>query len=157
MARPLYIFDLDGTLALIDHRRPMLDNKQNPHRWRDFFAACDKDLPNTAVISTMNALLKAGAEVWIWSARLEDVRQQTEWWLVKHTAFMPEDLEDTGLLRMRPSKDNTPDEKLKASWLKQLSADDRARLVAIFDDRAKVVAMWRAAGIACFQVAPGEF
>ena len=31
------------------------------------------------------------------------------------------------------------------------------RIVATFDDRNRVVAMWRDAGIPCFQVAPGEF
>jgi hypothetical protein len=35
--------------------------------------------------------------------------------------------------------------------------DDRQRLVAAFDDRDRVVQMWRAAGVTCFQVAPGEF
>lgn len=34
---------------------------------------------------------------------------------------------------------------------------DRDRLVAVFDDRARVVRMWRKAGITCFQVAPGDF
>ena len=31
------------------------------------------------------------------------------------------------------------------------------RLVAVFDDRDRVVAMWSAAGVPCFQVAAGEF
>ncbi|WP_435575134.1 hypothetical protein [Burkholderia plantarii] len=34
---------------------------------------------------------------------------------------------------------------------------DRRRIVAVFDDRDSVVAMWRDAGVTCFQVAPGEF
>lgn len=35
--------------------------------------------------------------------------------------------------------------------------EHRRRLVAVFDDRDKVVSMWRARGVACFQVAPGAF
>jgi hypothetical protein len=34
---------------------------------------------------------------------------------------------------------------------------DRMRLMCVFDDRDKVVKMWRDEGVACFQVAPGEF
>jgi hypothetical protein len=30
-------------------------------------------------------------------------------------------------------------------------------LMAVFDDRDKVVAMWRRNGVACFQVAEGNF
>lgn len=50
-----------------------------------------------------------------------------------------------------------PDEKLKRLWLNEMSQADRSRLTAVFDDRDKVVAMWREAGVPCFQVAPGEF
>jgi hypothetical protein len=34
---------------------------------------------------------------------------------------------------------------------------DRERLVGAFDDRQRVVDMWRRNGITCFQVAPGDF
>ena len=44
--KPLYIFDLDGTLALTEHRQHILDNKDDPQRWRRFYAACDRDEPN---------------------------------------------------------------------------------------------------------------
>ena len=46
---PLYIFDLDGTLALIDHRRHFLDDQADPKRWQKFFAACVDDQPNEPV------------------------------------------------------------------------------------------------------------
>jgi phosphoserine phosphatase len=36
--KPLYIFDLDGTLALTEHRQHILDNKDDPQRWQRFFA-----------------------------------------------------------------------------------------------------------------------
>jgi hypothetical protein len=34
---------------------------------------------------------------------------------------------------------------------------DKSDILCIFDDRDKVVKMWRSNGIACFQVAPGDF
>lgn len=60
-------------------------------------------------------------------------------------------------LTMRVEGDFTPDEKLKEGWLSSLSSHDRRRLVCVFDDRDKVVSMWRSNGVACFQVAPGGF
>ena len=31
------------------------------------------------------------------------------------------------------------------------------RILCVFDDRTKVVNMWRENGLSCFQVAPGDF
>ena len=61
------------------------------------------------------------------------------------------------MLRMRKQGDYTPDEVLKKQWFDELSTHDRMRLMCVFDDRDKVVKMWRDEGVACFQVAPGEF
>lgn len=154
--RPLYIFDLDGTLALTEHRQHILDNKDDPQRWRKFFAACVDDKPNFPVIETMHRLAHdVFVDILIWSGRSEEVREQTVRWLADNTAFMTHHIE--AMLRMRPAGDYTPDDDLKRQWLNELLPGDRKRLTAVFDDRDKVVAMWRAAGIACFQVAPGGF
>lgn len=153
--KPLYIFDLDGTLALIEHRKGMLESK-SADRWRHFYAACDKDLPNEPVISTMERLRHAGADVWIFSGRSDEVRDKTVAWLAHHTSFMTFDLEGP-TLTMRQAGDYTADDVLKKQWLDAMLVDDRRRLVAAFDDRDRVVQMWRSAGVACFQVAPGEF
>lgn len=151
--KPLYIFDLDGTLALTDHRQHILDDKDNPHRWQQFFAACVYDKPNWPVIRTMQKLLNH-ADIWIWSGRSNEVHQETVNWL-KYTALMPDGVEN--ILTMREARDYTPDDELKAAWLDAITFVDRQRLVAVFDDRDKVVAMWRSKGIACFQVAKGDF
>ncbi len=152
--KPLYIFDLDGTLANIDHRQWLLDCKDNPKRWDQFFDACDKDSPVAPVIRTLE-LLRFSADIFIWSGRSIAVRDKTARWLTDHTSFMTHDLDV--VLRMRPAGDFTPDDELKGGWLEELSGHDRRRLVAIFDDRDKVVAMWRAKDIPCFQVAEGKF
>lgn len=153
--KPLYIFDLDGTLALIEHRRHMLE-WESRDKWRHFYAACDKDQPNTPVLATMERLRHAGAEVWIFSGRSDEVRDKTVAWLAEHTSFMTSDLEGP-MLTMRMAGDYTPDDVLKRQWFDSMLPCDKQRLVAVFDDRARVVAMWRAAGVACFQVADGEF
>lgn len=179
---PLYIFDLDGTLALIEHRRHFVEvgrcracdgkgttmkglrlckpcegsGQREKADWRAFFAACVNDEPNWPVISTMQALLKTGADVWIWSGRSSEVMNETLAWLHRFVFGGDIDAEEVQLC-MRRDGDFTPDEQLKAGWLDALSELDRRRLVAVFDDRDKVVAMWRSKGVACFQVAPGGF
>lgn len=153
--RPLYIFDLDGTLALIDHRRKFLDDKNDPHRWDKFFETCDQDEPNWPVINTMEKLKAAGCAIYIFSGRLDTVRDKTITWLKKYTSFT--DIELTLFLKMRPNKDSRPDDILKQEWLDNMLDIDRARIVAVFDDRDKVVAMWRRNNISCFQVAEGNF
>lgn len=165
---PLYIFDLDGTLALIEHRRhfvepPMIQapaslggQMKDPSfvpDWKSFFAECRNDEPNWPVIATMNMLLKSGADVRIWSGRSAEVMNETLSWIQR---FFEIDSEEVQLC-MRREGDFTPDEKLKEFWLGELNEYDRRRLVAVFDDRQKVVDMWRANGVACFQVAPGKF
>lgn len=149
--KPLYIFDLDGTLALTEHRQHILDSDA-PTKWRDFFAACVHDLPNHSVIRTLQALAAADCEIHVWSGRSGEVFTETINWLDKHDVYV-----NVSEFRMRAAGDFTPDEQLKLKWLGEMSVEDRARLVAIFDDRDKVVAMWRANGVPCFQVAPGAF
>lgn len=177
---PLYIFDLDGTLALIEHRRHMVEGRRcttcdgmalldggsrcpdcnkglTLPNWPAFFAACVDDKPNLPVIRTLHQLVRSRAEVWIWSGRSASVMNETLAWLHEHVCTDDRVDPDKLQLSMRREGYFTPDEQLKAGWYDALSEIDKRRLVAVFDDRDKVVAMWRSKGVACFQVAPGEF
>lgn len=151
VTKPLYIFDLDGTLALTEHRQHLVQ-KAHPN-WDAFFEACDQDEPNIPVITTLQMIAQSeyGPDVWIWSGRSDAVRAKTMKWLTDHYVFYVTNV------RMREEGDHTPDDALKARWYDELSDGDKQRLVAIFDDRQKVVDMWREMGVACFQVAPGDF
>lgn len=153
---PLYIFDLDGTLALIEHRRHFVERPRKEQDWKAFYAACVDDDPNAPVIDTMNRLIWTGAEVRIFSGRSDEVLEQTVAWLAKYTVLSSWQIRDW-TLTMRQEGDYTPDDVLKKRWLDEMLPEDRKRLVAVFDDRDKVVQMWRNAGVACFQVAEGEF
>ena len=98
------------------------------------------------VVETVRTLAAAGHRVEIWSGRSDEVRAETERWLkAEGLGGLP--------LKMRRRGDNTPDDILKQSWL--LAEETKPDLV--FDDRDKVVAMWRRHGIICAQVAPGDF
>lgn len=153
--RPLYIFDLDGTLSLTEHRVHMLHTgRRDGSAWRNFYAACHLDPPNIPVIKTMEKL-RHHADVWIFSGRSDEVWHKTVRWLEEHTSFREDDLVD--VLTMRLAGDNTEDDRLKKSWYDNMLDIDRQRLVATFDDRDRVVNMWRSQGVTCFQVAPGNF
>ncbi|MCC5871720.1 MAG: hypothetical protein JJU22_04930 [Gammaproteobacteria bacterium] len=145
---PLAIFDLDGTLADIEHRLHFIASK--PKRWDRFFRACVDDAPNTPVIELAQTLHGSGWEIWIWSGRSDAVRIQTKAWLATHVGI-------EAPLRMRRDGDHQADVTLKESWLLALKPADRARLRFIVDDRASVVAMWRSHGLTCLQCAEGEF
>lgn len=139
-----YVFDLDGTLADCDHRRHLLPN------WKAFFEASDKDAPIVPVINIFKHLVDAGHEVEVWSGCSAEVEQLRRDWLGGV------DIDPDHLTRMRPIGNYDPDEKLKREWLHESTAAGR-RPDAIFDDRQKVVDMWRAEGVQCFQVNPGDF
>lgn len=189
MTRPLYIFDLDGTLADAEHRihfirRPacpfcgwiklcdhdQLTDEQLREKglppgqraafvpdWRAFFAACMDDKPILAALATLRALRHGGAECWIWTGRSDEVREETRAWLKKHGAWHSWRFTAPEAFLMREAGDHRPDHELKLSWLSALEPPERARLIAVFEDRAAVVQMWRAYGVPCFQVAPGDF
>lgn len=140
------VFDLDGTIADTEHRAHFLRTPGKARDWRGFYAACDQDTPHIHIIQVLEALIFAGHDVEIWSGRSDEVRYKTDTWLRENGL-------DHVPIKMRAEGDFTDDTVLKKSWLE--SSPKRPDL--IFDDRAKVVNMWREEGIPCCQVAPGDF
>jgi hypothetical protein len=140
------VFDLDGTLALTEHREHFM--KREPKDWRGFYAACDEDQPRLPLIQTARLMLEAGHRVEIWSGRSAEVLEKTKAWLIAHgLGKLP-----VHALKVRPEGDHQPDTKLKATWMVEYGKPD-----LVFEDRASMVAMWRSHGIVCCQVAPGDF
>lgn len=148
------IFDLDGTLALIDKRRAISTLPTGKMDWDTFFDPknIDLDLPNMPVIHMARTLKNAGHQIVIFSGRSKATKDATKDWLKRFG--VPFDV-----LKMRPTSSAfkfMPDDKLKKKWLDDLfpNTDD---ILCVFDDRAKVVQMWRDNDITCMQVAPGDF
>ena len=140
------VFDLDGTLALNEHRQHFVQRPVGEKDWKRFFAACDGDTLFWQVARMLQVLDATGNHVEIWSGRSSEVIDKTKAWLATHgLAHVP--------FRCREEGDHTPDHELKLSWL--AAATTKPDLV--FDDRASVVRMWRENGIACAQVAEGDF
>ena len=166
------VFDLDGTLADVKHREHFITGERRKN-WGAFFEACDADRPIVPAITVLNALARAHDlphVIEIWSGRGEghegSVRRKTIRWLARYTSLMfcdnppPEGIWflGTGVIhvRMRKHRDYTADDELKRGWLIKSRNAGRAPDL-VFDDRQRVVDMWRAEGIPCFQVAVGDF
>jgi len=148
------IFDLDGTLALIDDRRAVSTKPNGKIDWDIFFDPknIDLDKPNDAVIQMAKTLKDAGNMIVILSGRSKATKDATRAWLDKFG--VPFDV-----LKMRPTSRDfmfMPDDQLKQQWLDQLFTD-KSDILCVFDDRQKVVDMWRSNGLTCMQVAPGNF
>lgn len=124
--------------------------------WRAFHLASAYDPPRQPVVDILVALseLHPPYEIAIWSGRPAAYGHVASAWLKKHVSPKWESYVS---LRMRPDdENNVPDEVLKESWLDEVMTAGR-RVEYVFDDRNKVVAMWRRRGITCFQVAEGNF
>jgi alkanesulfonate monooxygenase SsuD/methylene tetrahydromethanopterin reductase-like flavin-dependent oxidoreductase (luciferase family) len=144
--KDVIICDLDGTLALDEHRAEKY-LRQEPKDWDSYFAACGEDEPNHPIIALLSSM-EAGYTVWILSGRSEAVREQTEEWLDKYGIYYDH-------LVMRPVDDRTQDTELKIKWANERKLKERTLFV--IEDRQRVVDSWRAAGYTCLQVAPGNF
>lgn len=174
----MIIFDLDGTLANCEHRRHFLDPTKSVNHilqgydgngrmieeagvycniltgerfkpdWKSFYEACDKDTPIEPVIDIWNQQISLGmmGVHQIWSGRCVSVRNNTIKWLDKYLLCF-----NSNNLKMRPIGDYTPDNKLKERWLDEAISQGET-IDFVFDDRPKVIRMWRRRGIFVFDV-----
>ena len=156
--KKIVIFDLDGTLAIIDKRRikagKTADGKETKKmNWDVFHDASNISLdePNTPVIKMAQLFAHNGFTIIIFSGRSDRTEHTTRSWLTRNG--VPFDK-----LVMRPHKtmNFVPDEILKKHMLDNapFHIDD---VFLVVDDRQKVVDMWRDLGLTVFQVAPGDF
>ncbi len=155
--RPLYIFDIDGTLADLTHRLHFIyknldDNGDWKKDWDAFFGDVLNDHPIQEVIHTCNALA-VSADIYFFSGRSDRSREDTRTWLCEHVSPFSK----AWPLHMRKHGDHRRDNIVKQEMYDALPDHDKVRLVAVFDDRDQVVEMWRQNGVKCYQVAPGDF
>lgn len=139
------VFDLDGTLADDAHRMHLIAGARRDYD--AYYAACVDDKPRWSVVQSLKAHYLARHRVEIWTGRSEVVRAQTEDWLAARCGVQP-----TLLVRMRLQHDSRPGVVVKRGWLEEARANGGGPELS-YDDRSSAVAMWRAEGVQCFQVA----
>lgn len=143
MHKNVYIVDIDGTVA---YRNPNLDGgERSPFDYN----LVHTDLPNLDVIQVIKSLWESGSKLVFVTGRDDICFNQTYRWLVEHCPPFVK-------LYMRKNGDMRPDEVVKREiYDKHIKFD--YNVVGVFDDRNKVVKMWRELGLTCFQVAEGDF
>jgi HAD superfamily, subfamily IIIB (Acid phosphatase) len=147
-ALPLVIFDIDGTLADIRHRRHHV--MKSPPDWKSFNAAMGDDIPNPAVVTLYHSLWDSGRfDLILVTGRNERSRALTEQWLAWNEIPF-------GRLLMRGDHDQRADHLVKEALLDQLLGEGRTIAFTV-DDRQQVVDMWRRRGLTCLQCDVGDF
>ena len=133
------IVDIDGTLALMTGRGPY-----DTHRYHE-------DIPNPAVFHLLDTYTdgRSFGYTILCSGRDETFRPQTEAWLDTHNVMYDR-------LLMRPAGDLRNDAIIKRE-LFDAHIRHEFDVKFVLDDRNRVVDMWRQLGLACLQVAPGDF
>ena len=173
------IFDVDGTLMDIEHRRHFVQG--NKKDWKSFNANMKYDRPFDDIAKLMISLIKGGNDIIICSGRNERHRDITFKQItnilsgarmLKHDYW--EHWYEYGTINacctkryrvhlrpipiyMRADDDYRPDHEVKLDLLTQMREEDCRDPEMAIDDRKCVVDMWRANGVRCLQVCEGDF
>ena len=143
---PAILVDIDGTVA------QMVD--RGPFEW----SKVGNDEPIENIWKIVNWLWEGSpANILFMSGRDEVCFGETRKWLDRYfwgAGRRPMVCEQD--LFMRPEGDQRPDEVVKLELFNK-HIRDNYNVIAVLDDRQKVVNMWRSIGLTCLQVAPGDF
>jgi predicted kinase len=134
------LVDIDGTVALHGGVRGPYDTSRY-----------HLDAPNTPVVDLIREEA-AWRTVVFCSGRSEEFRDVTEAWIEKHVLHR----EVGWQLFMRPAGDTRNDAIVKLELFDQYIRD-KWNVVRVYDDRDRVVKMWRELGLTVFQVNYGAF
>ena len=142
------IFDVDGTLMDIEHRKHFVQDK--PKDWKQFMAEMVNDTPRKEIFAIAHEAKKNGHRIIVSSGRNERDRALTTKQLNSEGLF-------PDIFLMRADDDYRSDDLVKKDLLGEMIAKGFNPTLAV-DDRNQVVEMWRANDIPCFQcVEDGNF
>ena len=169
------IFDIDGTLMDIEHRRHFVSGSKKD--WKSFVDNIKYDVPNEPIRDLLLQFnFNSDNNIFFLSGRNEAQRDITEQ-QIKDCGFnvlyqdevkpYKDDIYHIydhwrEILLMRPDDDYRPDVELKSDLydkLLEIHGDifkPTYQSTIIFDDRQSVVDMWRSKGLTCCQVAKGD-
>lgn len=149
--RNLVICDIDGTIASIQHRlhyikgSPRMETKD----WGSFFERCTEDGFRYEIWDQVEAAAKEHDAVVVFlSGRSDVVREATVEWLKDYTKFV------SPIVLMRPHWDHRPDTELKKQMFDQHFGG--YNIVKVFDDRPRLIRMWREIGLDVVDCGTGE-
>lgn len=133
-----FIVDIDGTVALMKNR--------SAYEWN----RVGEDEPNENVVKVVKALGGYYRIIFL-SGRDSVCKPETIKWLEKY--FFEYGYHGP---YMRPEGDNRSDEIVKGELYKE-HVEGKYNIIAVLDDRDRMVKYWRSLGLTCLQVAEGDF
>lgn len=146
------VFDIDGTIADIEHRRHHVQRTDGKKKdWRMFNLEMVNDTPKPAIVELVKAMATVYPAIVFCSGRTDDFRGVTYDWLEKtlnEEVFFE--------LYMRRRDDSRQDNIVKEIIL-DFELLPRYDILFVVDDRDQVVKMWRNRGITCLQCEYGDF
>ena len=142
------IFDVDGTIADVEHRRHFVSQK--PADWKSFRNSTVFDTPVQWVCDIAKRFIAQGDNVAYFSARNESERSITEKQISEWIG------EGHQGLFLRPDGDFRRDDEFKSDLADKFE-EVGGKIDIVFDDRNQVVEMWRQRGTTVVQVADGDF
>ena len=144
--RNCFIFDLDGTICDVSHRRQYVATK--PRNWDAWNRGLMNDVPHPAVKIVYQALRQQYEyDMIVVSGRSDDYKEQTIKWLTDNEIFYDE-------IYMRKYKDHRDDAVVKGEIADEILKTHR--ILGVFDDRQRVVNMWIQRGIWVFDCGQGK-
>ena len=148
MIKKTIIFDVDGTIADVEHRRHFVSGDSKD--WKAFREATVDDKPVQWVCDIAKRFIAQGDNVAFFSARNESEREITEQQIADWIG------DGHKGLFLRPDGDFRCDAEFK-SELADKFEEVGGKIDMVFDDRNKVVEMWRNREVNVIQVAEGDF
>jgi hypothetical protein len=145
---PRMICDLDGTLALDEHRAVHL-HPENVRDWDKYYSLCHLDGLNEPVAEILR-YFHSDYTIYILSGRIQRTYVETLSWLQRHEVPFH-------YLQLRGDNDRTQDTELKINWARKDFLLTPENTLFVLEDRQRVVDAWRANGYTCLQVASNQF
>lgn len=142
MKTPCVIFDIDGTLADLQHRLHLVTGPVKD--WPKFFDLCHADgvVEPTGIFLLALLSFDAGYTIVFVSGRPEQTRAATLEWFKKNLSYVPTEL------YMRKDGDHRQDAIVKKEILNRIR--QYHDVLFVVDDRPEVIEMWREEGIFVF-------
>ena len=136
------ICDIDGTVALRNNRSPF-----------DYSKVCE-DTFDPRMLEVLYTFIESGVKIIFVTGRedVDNCRELTIKWLDKNIAYS----ESGWDLIMRSKGDHRSDTEVKKEIYDKY-IKDKYNILCVFEDRDKVVKMWRDEGLLCNQVYYGDF
>lgn len=148
MKRKAVIFDIDGTIANMEHRVHLKNDKD------EFYGNSHADEPIEGVVSILKMFLSnPNYTVIFLTSRPEWTRLTTISWLHKHIPLLSD---SPYMLLMRQDGENRKDYEVKQDiYINKIK--DIYDVDFIIEDRQRVVNMWRGLGLTCLQTCDGNY